>query len=96
MGELIFGKTMRVERNGKVKEINIPEDFIGKLVENRNGLLVYPRVPFIVRDVPDSSVNAHSGLMPKDQVIIIDGVPVKYLDQAAPILDTLKGRNIRD
>ena len=95
LGELIFGKTMRVERNGKVKEINIPEDFVGKLVENRKSLLVYPRVPFIVREVPDTSVNAHSGLIPRDQVTMIDGKPIKYLDQVAPILDTLRGQNVQ-
>lgn len=94
LGELIFGKTMRVERDGKVKEISIPEDFVGKLIENRNSILIYPRIPFIVKSIPDSSRNVHSGLMPKDEIVSIGNIPVKYFDQAASILDTLKGKTI--
>lgn len=53
-------------------------------------MLFYPRVPFIIREVPDTSVNKGSGLQPKDQLVSINRVPVKYYDEYLSIADTLK------
>jgi regulator of sigma E protease len=53
-------------------------------------MLFYPRVPFIIREIPDTSVNKGSGLQSKDQLISINGVPVKYYDEYLGIADTMK------
>ena len=93
--EIIFGGTVKVIRDNRVDSFLVPTDFIGNLVEERNVMLFYPRVPFIVREVPDSSVNRDSGLQPKDQVISINRVPVKYYDEYLDIVDTLAPGNIQ-
>ncbi|UCH13711.1 MAG: site-2 protease family protein, partial [Bacteroidales bacterium] len=92
--ELIFGRKVTVLRDGKETIINIPEDFVGKMVEKRKGMLLYPRVPFIVLEIPDTSINADSELRPKDRVIGIENIPIKYYDEYKPITDTLKGKEI--
>jgi regulator of sigma E protease len=88
--EIIFGGRVKVLRNNQVDSFMVPTDFIGNLVKERRVMLFYPRVPFIVREIPDSSVNKGSGLQPKDQVVSINQVPVKYYDQYLTLVDTLK------
>lgn len=95
--EMIFGGEMVIQRNGKDTTLLIPVDFAGQLADNRihnKGILLYHRIPFFVSKVPDTSINAKSGLQAKDQILSISGLPTKYYDQAPPILDTLKGRTV--
>lgn len=94
IGELIFGGNVKVLRNGKETYIEIPEDFVGKIIEKRKGLLLYPRVPFIVFEIPDTSININSELRPKDRIVGIENIPIRYYDEYKPIADTLKGKEI--
>ncbi len=88
--EVIFGGTVKVIRDNKTDSFTIPGDFIGKLVEESNVMLFYPRVPFIIREVPDTSVNSGAGLKPKDQVIRVNRVPIRFYDEYLTIVDTLE------
>jgi regulator of sigma E protease len=94
LGELIFGGTIKVLRNGKELDIDIPEDFVGKLVDKRKTLLIYPRIPYIVREIPETSINRTADLVAKDRVVGIQGVPIKYYDECKSIIDTLKGQEV--
>jgi len=53
-------------------------------------MLFYPRVPFIIREIPDTSINKASGLKAKDQVVSINGISIAYYDQYLGIVDTLQ------
>jgi regulator of sigma E protease len=88
--EIIFGGTVKVLRNNQVDSFVVPTDFVGSLVKERNVMLFYPRVPFIFREIPDTSINAASDLRPKDQVLSINGIPVKYYDEYLEVVDTLQ------
>jgi regulator of sigma E protease len=92
--EIIFGGNVKVLRDNKVDSFNVNTDFVGKLVKQRNVMLFYPRIPFIIREIPDTSVNRNSGLKPKDQLVSINGVPIKYYDQYISITDTLRSGNL--
>ncbi len=92
--ELIKGGTVTVERNGQQKQVELPKDLPGKLAENESRMLLYPRVPFYIREVPDSSINAKSGLAKNDHVIAIAGEEVKYYDQVKQALAQHKGKTI--
>jgi regulator of sigma E protease len=94
LGELIFGGNVKVMRDNKEISIDIPEDFAGKIIEKRKGLLIYPRIPFIVLEIPDTSINFNSGMRPKDRVVGIEHHPIKYYDEYSSITDTLKGKEI--
>ncbi|MFW6018993.1 MAG: RIP metalloprotease RseP [Bacteroidales bacterium] len=94
MPKLLNGGTVTIDRNGETKEINLPENFAGQLVENESKLLLYPRIPFFVQTVPDSSVNSNSGLKPKDKILEINGKQIKYYDQAAEHLKQHSGDSI--
>lgn len=88
--EVIFGGTVQVIRDNKTDSFTIPGDFIGNLVEESGVMLFYPRVPFIIREVPDTSVNSQAGLKPKDQVMSVNGVPIRFYDEYLGLVDTLK------
>lgn len=88
--EIIFGGTVKVMRDNRVDSFVLPQDFVGKLVKQRNMMLFYPRVPFIIREIPDTSINAKSGLKARDEVVSINGKSIKYYDQYLSIVDTLK------
>lgn len=88
--EILFGGSVKVIRGSEEVEFKIPEDFISKIIDKRNLVLFYPRVPFIVKEIPDTSRNANSGLMPRDQVIGVNGVSFRYYDEYQNIIDTIK------
>jgi len=88
--EIIFGGTVKVMRNNQIDSFVVPSDFVGNLIKERSVTLFYPRVPFIVREIPDTSLNKGSGLQPRDQVVSINQVPVRYYDEYLSIVDTLQ------
>jgi regulator of sigma E protease len=88
--EIIFGGKVKVLRNNQIDTFLVPKDFIGSLVEERNVMLFYPRVPFIIREIPDTSLNINSGLKPKDQITAVNNVPIKYYDEYLTIVDTMQ------
>jgi regulator of sigma E protease len=88
--EILFGGSVKVIRDNEEIEFRIPEDFISRIIDKRNLLLFYPRVPFIIKEIPDTSKNAGSGLKPRDQVIGVNGVMFKYYDEYQSIIDTIK------
>ena len=91
--EIIFGGTVKVMRDNQVDSFMVPTDFIGNLVKERNVMLFYPRVPFIIREIPDTSMNARDrDFKPKDQVVSINGMPIRYYDEYLSIVDTLHAR----
>ncbi len=92
--ELIYGGHVIVEREGEKKQIEIPEDFISKYLDNPKSFLIYPRVPFIVLEVPDTSHNANAGLQSEDRIISINGQSFRYRDEYERIADTLRGQQI--
>jgi regulator of sigma E protease len=95
--EMLFGGEMLIQRNGKDTTLMLAEDFAGQLADYRihnQGILLYPRIPFVVAEVPDSSINAGSGLQSLDRLVSMDGVPIKYADEVAPLIDTMRNRTI--
>lgn len=94
--EFVNGNSYTIERNDEVIKKEIPVDFISKLVDRgrKEGSFLFPRMPFVIGQIPDSSHNANSGLKLKDIVTSIDGKAITYYDEAKPILSELSNKNI--
>lgn len=92
--ELIYGGDVQIDRNGQKMVISVPDSIVGTLSERRTKQpFFYPRVPFIIKQTPDSSLNA--GLFePKDEIVSINGEVVKYYDQASVIFGANSGQNV--
>jgi regulator of sigma E protease len=95
--EMLYGGEMEINRHGKDTTLILPEDFAGRLVDNsihNRGILIFPRIPFIISEIPDTSQNLNSGLKSHDRIVSLDNLPVKYVDEVTAILDTVRGKTI--
>jgi regulator of sigma E protease len=76
-----------VERDGKLKDINIPADFIQKFNKKENAInFVFYRFPPLVGEVQKESVADKAGMKPGDLLVEINGQEIKYHDQVAGAL----------
>ena len=89
---IVMSKEILIERNGKQQTIKIPTDFVDKLSKHEKGLLISPRMPFVIGSLQDDSKN--TSLKPKDIMITLNGQPAKYYDQVKTILNSTKGKTI--
>lgn len=90
--EIISGNTITIERDGQEITKEIPVDFISTLLKDEdNARFLSYRTPFYVSGVQPDSWNADAGFMPKDEIIAINGIPVKYRDEVMPILEANAG-----
>jgi regulator of sigma E protease len=94
--EFINGNNFQIERNGVVIDKVIPTDFISQLMDRGKnaGPILYPRYPFAISKVSEGSPNINSELKPKDIVTAINGVPLKYYDEAEEVLSKYKNQDI--
>lgn len=91
---IIYGGEVEVLRQGEKLQVEVPENIVDLLTESGNRSFFYPRVPFIISAVPDSSINANSGLKKKDQVLSINGQAIEWFDEAKPILRQYAGGEV--
>ncbi len=93
--EFINGTKYQVERNGKVLDKEIPENFISQLMDRGKeaGAFLYPRYPFAIAGFSEGSINTTTDLQPKDIIVAINGTPIKYFDEAKAILTPLKNQD---
>ncbi len=92
---ILTAKEVEVERDGEIVKIQMPEDFIKRLAEkNKREGLVGPRVPFIVNRVLPDSPNQSAGLKKGDEIVAVNGQPVKYMDEVVDLLNRYKGQQI--
>ncbi len=90
---ILLGSQVTVNRNGKDTVLTIPVDYINTFKDNENPYFYYPRLPFTVVEIPDSSHNAQSGLRQGDVILSISGTPTPYFDQASGIIKSFAGRD---
>lgn len=83
---IIGAETITIERDGEIKTIELPEDFLGQFSSAESRRLFERRIPFMVGTVVDSSVNKGVDIKPKDIITAIDGKEIRYYDQ----LDSIK------
>ncbi|MEK8179237.1 RIP metalloprotease RseP [Flavobacterium buctense] len=90
--DVLMAKTVLVKRNGEEKTIALPENFIGKFIDQDKKGLIALRMPFVVGGLQDDSPN--KALKAKDIFVSINGQSARYFDQAEPILSANKGKQL--
>jgi regulator of sigma E protease len=87
--ELLYGGTVQVVRNNEQIEVPIPGNIIERFIDKKDKpMIFFPRTPFSVNQVPDTSSAYIAGLRAKDLIKSINNMPIKYFDQLKPILDS--------
>ncbi|MCK7589628.1 RIP metalloprotease RseP [Subsaxibacter sp. CAU 1640] len=93
---LIKANSITVERNNEEKVIALPEDFLGQLSSRQTKTLFEPRIPFMVAEVADSSVNKSVDLKEGDIISAINGQELKYYDQVESLKKNItKGEDVQ-
>lgn len=93
---LLLGDHMTVERAGKQVDLQIPVNFIEKVVEKgKRTILLLPRVPCVVGEVGVGTPAEKNGLLAKDQIIGIDSLKIDFYDQLKPAIQYRAGDSIQ-
>lgn len=79
--QLIAAEVITIENEEGVKDITLPEDFLGQLSGSDDRTFFELRFPFVVAQVSDSSLNKGVDLKERDIITSINGVPLKYFDE---------------
>jgi len=87
-------KLVTLERQGEIKEVNLPEDFLGQLSGSKSRSFFELRYPFIINIVADSSLNKTADLKKDDVIISVNGTPVKYFDEIGERLEQYSGQTV--
>jgi regulator of sigma E protease len=91
---LISAQSITISRDGKEQVIDLPEDFLGKYSDSRSKKNFEYRIPFMVGEVSDSSLNAKADLKVGDIITSINGRELKYFDQLEDLTQGLEGQRI--
>ena len=91
--DILMAKTVLVNRSGQEKTITLPNNFIGKFIDQDKKGLISLRMPFVVGSLQEDSPNKE--LKAKDIFVSINGQSARYFDQAEPILSTNKGKQLQ-
>lgn len=83
---LISAETITINRNGEEKIIDLPEDFLGQYSSSKSKRNFEYRIPFMVGEVADSSLNAKKDLKIGDVIKSINGKELKYFDQLGEVI----------
>ncbi|GAB5555923.1 MAG: RIP metalloprotease RseP [Schleiferiaceae bacterium] len=74
------GGTMQVNRDGKIVDLTISSQLVGKIIAKKSSL-VYPRVPYLAGGFTDTSVAALAGMKVEDSLVSLNGKPLFFYDQ---------------
>ena len=96
--KILLGKSITIERDSQQINIDMPVNFIERLVESKRktGLLLLQRLPPYIGEYSpkDTSNGKKAGLQPLDKIIAIDSMPVNYYDDMSPILAGKKNEKV--
>jgi regulator of sigma E protease len=75
-------KTIQVEREGKVVSIDIPKEYINKVLKGKGQIDArFPFGPFIINDFSKDSPSKNAGVLVNDELIGLEGKKFTYYDE---------------
>jgi len=99
--KVLLGKSITINRNGKDSVINMPENYLERLIESKkkNGQLMMQRIPTYVGDLSDKALDTfpskQGGLVYMDKILSVDSIPVQYYDELSAILNNKKNASVK-
>ena len=93
-GEIIIelAKTVQVEREGQIIDLKTPEEFISKLLTQRDPRFIDVRFPFVIEEVLDDSPAKKAGLSANDQILSVENQSTLFFDQFRKEIGDRKGQ----
>jgi len=80
--EIIFNqsKTIQIERDSQIININIPDGFVGKILKSKNVSFIDFQFPFVIDGFSDNSIAQNAGLLVNDRIIAINDIPTPFFN----------------
>jgi regulator of sigma E protease len=91
---LISAEKITIERDGEEKIIDLPEDFLGQFSSSNSKRNFEYRIPFMVGEVAESSLNLNKGLELGDVITSINGKPLRYYDEIESLVVGLEDTSV--
>ena len=91
---LISAQSITINRAGEEKIIDLPEDFLGKYSSSKSKRNFEYRIPFMIGEVVDTSLNVKKDLKIGDVITSINGKELKYFDQLKDVTGGLKSTTV--
>jgi regulator of sigma E protease len=95
MPELIYAKSVVVERDGRKETLVMPENFIEQLIDNKGRQLFFVPMPAIVGDVTKGSEAEKIGLEKDDQLIAVNGDSTSNAKKLRDVLKNNKDQEVQ-
>ena len=92
--KLLYAKIVTIERDGLIKELVLPDNFIEQLLESNVRVLFSPRIPTIISGFIENSNAKKAGFKKRDKIVSVNGVETIYFDQFKAELQKYKEQNI--
>jgi len=94
--KIIFGeaKNVRVERDGEILDLALPTNIVRDIIKNPKASYFEPRIPFVIGEIEKNSLNYLSGFQKGDQVVMVDTVPIQYVDEFRAISKKYIEKNV--
>ena len=91
---IIEAEIITIENENGPKDVTLPEDYLGKLSTSKDRSFFDLRVPFVVRQVSDSSLNKSLDIKPNDIITGINDIPLNYHDEVGATLKPFAGQTV--
>ncbi|MCC8171814.1 MAG: RIP metalloprotease RseP [Parabacteroides sp.] len=91
--KLVEAQEVTVLRNGEQVRIAVPDDFMQRLMREKQGF-VGLRYPMVVQGFPAESPAREAGMQPGDSIVSVNGVPTPADGDVAEQLALNKGKEI--
>ncbi|MBA4166108.1 MAG: RIP metalloprotease RseP [Chitinophagaceae bacterium] len=85
------GKTVRVERDGKLLDLSVPEGTIRNLITRKGDPLAYPAFPAVVDSLTSKAKFTENSLQKGDSVVALNNEQVRFYPEFA--MKMLKNKN---
>ncbi|MDU0371059.1 RIP metalloprotease RseP [Hymenobacter endophyticus] len=94
--EVILGNNAyyTVDRNGELRDINVPNNFMDRLADEGEQRFVQPLDPFVVDEVTPSSPADRAGLQANDQILTVAGKTTQFFPQLQQALKDNAGKTV--
>jgi regulator of sigma E protease len=90
----ILANEVVINRNGSEKTIVLPQDFLGRLTDAEDRSTFELRFPFIIDSFNESSLNKEADIKDGDQLIALNGIPIKFYEEIRALTPKYKGQTL--
>ena len=84
-----------IERNGKLEDIYIPNNFVDKLADKKNvAQFIEPIQPFKVGTVASGMPASKAGIKENDRIVAVNGKPVRFYHEFQQVIKANPGKTV--